>query len=165
LRVLAYQHYEQRVGFFWDHDPSANDRRPVRDGHYFQWLTGHVFVHAPNGVVAPGDPTLAAMRPPNLLSDLVDYLTLRRPLPKMIDVFAALKDPAGGSASIPNCAMRVTRRHDGGPLEPYTPPRSCGCAFESAPPGQRPPECVACMTDAECSGKTPVCSFGYCEAN
>jgi hypothetical protein len=163
LRVLAYQHFGQSVGFFWDADPNAYDRRPVRDGHYFEWVLGHVFVHVSDGAVIGANADLDALRTPTLLSDLVDYLTLRKPLPRGIDVIAAFKDPAGGSASIPFCAMRVTRRRDGGPLEPYVPPRSCGCAFEAAPPGDEPPECKACTQDTECPASRPACSFGYCE--
>jgi len=165
VRVLAVQFYGQRAAFFQDSDPGAYDRRPVRDGHYYFWIPMHVFARAGStGDIVGGNPSLDALRDPAIVKDLAGYLTLRKPLPKTVDIFASLKDPGGGSAAIPQCAMHVTRRRDGGPLEPFTPPRSCDCAFEAAPPGRLPAECKACKTDGDCSGSRPVCSFGYCEA-
>jgi len=58
LRVLAYQHVGQRVGFFWDSDPSAFDRRAIRDGHYFLWIPSHVFAHSSGGEIVGINPDL-----------------------------------------------------------------------------------------------------------
>ena len=161
VKVLAYQHTGQRVAFHWDSEAGANDRRAVRDGHYFIWAPIHVFGRLVGGDLVGNNPEL--VRPPSLVRDLALYLTIRKPLPRRIDVIAALKDPEGGSSAIPYCAMTVTRRKDSGPLEPYVPPRSCGCAFEAAAPGVTPPECQRCSGDAECPAARPVCSFGFCE--
>ncbi len=164
VKMLAYQHMNQRVGFFWDSDPAAFDRRAVRDGHYFFWVAIHVFARVSSSQIVGGNPSLDAVRPRTLLGDMVNYLTIRRPLPG-VNIFKELKDPRGGAAAIPQCAMRVTRKKDSGMLEPFTPPRSCGCAFESAPPGTAPPECKKCEQSGECPKDRPVCSFEYCEPN
>jgi hypothetical protein len=165
VKVLAYRHEGQRVGFHWDSEAGANDRRAVRDGHYFIWAPIHVFGQLAGGDIMGRNPELEPLRPKELVRDLALYLTVRKPLPRGIDIIAALKDPTGGSSAIPYCAMSVTRRKDSGPLEPYTPPRSCGCAFEAAPPGVTPPECKPCNLDSECPSTRPVCSFGFCEVN
>ncbi len=165
VKVLAYQHTDQHVGFYWDSEPSATDRRAVRDGHYFLWAPIHVFGRLVGGDFVGNNPELEPHRPPDLVRDLALYLTVRKQLPRGLDIIAALKDPASGSAAIPQCAMRVTRRKDSGPLEPFTPARSCSCAFEAAPPGVTPAECHRCGKDAECPAARPVCSFGYCEVD
>jgi hypothetical protein len=170
VTVVAYQHYGQGVGFYWDADPAAFDRRPVRDGHFYLWLYMHVFGHIDaHGTVtgATGNAgTLGAKRSDTLIADLVDYLALRKPLPDGRDIIAALKDPNGGAAAIPTCAMHVQRASDSGPLLPFNPPHVCDCAFEAAPPGATPPDCIKCTSDTDCaqSKRGAHCSFGYCEA-
>jgi hypothetical protein len=59
---------------------------------------------------------------------------------------------------VPDCAMRVKKDFDGGPLSLYKPSESCTCKFESIV------DASSCET---CDGSTPcasgVCRAGYCE--
>src|SRR5206468_2064573 len=42
IRLLAYQHFKQSCGYFPDSVETANDKRHVRDGHYFIWGPIHL---------------------------------------------------------------------------------------------------------------------------
>ena len=63
---------------------------------------------------------------------------------------------------VPQCAMRVTRRTDGGPLAAYQPPTSCYCKYDEITRGSS--DCTKCQTSADCPASKPACSYGYCEA-
>jgi hypothetical protein len=60
---------------------------------------------------------------------------------------------------VPDCAMRVTRSFDGGPLSLYKPAESCTCKFESIVDASG---CATCDASNPCTGGT-VCRAGYCE--
>jgi hypothetical protein len=169
IRSLAYQHYGMPVGFYPDSDANLFDRRNVRDGHYPLWLSLHVFARL-NG---NGDPIAATnvnlqtrigkTKPQRdaAVRRLVDVLANRAAAPKTnVDLFGAYKL----LGDVPTCAMTVTRTSEGSDLVPFTPPVSCGCAFEAANPGSAPPECVTCSASQPCTGSSrTTCSFGYCE--
>lgn len=160
LKWLAYQHYGQSVGFYPDSSPNSFDRKNVRDGHYFIWLSLHVFANSgASGLGAPANDGLG--RPADLVGE-VAYVMTNRIVPPVsaVNLFTAL----GKLGNVPQCAMKVTRKSDGAPLTPYTPPASCGCAYEAAVPNGVPsPECKRCSDTSECGGDRPTCSFGFCE--
>ena len=166
LKALAYQHYGQPAAFYPDSDPGSLDRRNVRDGHYFMWIPLHVF-----GKTASGEP-IAAMNPtldPDgtrkaerdaAVKRLLYVMVSRQQAPvRGVDLFGAMKR----QGNVPSCAMKVRRAKDGAPLESYSPPVSCSCAFEAATPGTTRADCKSCRDSSECSGAKHTCSFGFCE--
>lgn len=167
MKSLAYQHYNQAVGFYPDSDPGQFDRRNVRDGHYFMWIPLHVMVKtvagdpisAQNTVLDP-DGSKKATRDAAVKKLVFVMVNRQEPPVKSVNMFNALKV----IGNIPQCAMRVTRTKEAAPLEPFTPSTSCACAFEAASPGSAPAECKPCTGPADCAGSSkPTCSFGFCE--
>ncbi len=66
---------------------------------------------------------------------------------------------------IPWCAMQVRRTAEIGAESSYAPPAACSCAFENATGAPIAGHtCTMCTSDSGCSGTTPTCHFGYCEA-
>ena len=59
---------------------------------------------------------------------------------------------------VPDCAMRVRRDFDGGPLQLYHPAESCTCKYEATVDTTT---CTTCDADNPCA--TGVCRAGYCE--
>ena len=43
VRTLAFQHTEQRCGYWPDSTATSFDKRSVRDGLYWLWTTTHFF--------------------------------------------------------------------------------------------------------------------------
>lgn len=166
MKSLAYQHYKQPVAFYPDSDAATLDRRNVRDGHYFMWIPLHVLVKT-----SGGDPTAAAnttLDPDGNKKAARDasvkrlaYVMVNRQQAPVgsVDLFGALKR----SGTVPQCAMKVRRAKEGAPLEPFTPPVACGCAFEAALPGATRADCHACKDSSECTSGKGTCSFGFCE--
>lgn len=166
MKSLAYQHYNQVVGFYPDSDPGAFDRRNVRNGHYYMWIPLHVLVRTNAGdpIAAQNltlDPDGSKKAARDAAVKLLAFVMVNRQEPpvKSVDVFAALKKVG----NIPQCAMTVTRTKEGAPLQPYQPSARCGCAYEKTSPGTTPPECKACTDSTSCPANRPTCSFGFCE--
>jgi hypothetical protein len=184
MKSLAYQHYNQPVGFYPDSDPGLFDRRNIRDGHYSPWIALHIFSRVdPNGDPISsrnaelecshpiGDPqrTCASFVSTNgktraerdaAVKRLVYVMANRQEPPvKTVDLFGALKK----LGNAPVCAMTVTRPTDGADLAPFKPPTSCACAFEAASPGSIPADCKQCTLPSDCTGAKATCTFGFCE--
>jgi hypothetical protein len=167
MKSLAYQHYKQPVAFYPDSDPAKLDRKNVRDGHYFMWMPLHILARTNGGdPVAVSNPILDPSGSRKYERDasvrhLVYVMSNRQQAPQpSVDLFGALKR----TGNVPQCAMHVRRAKEGAPLEAYTPPVACDCAFEAALPGTTRPECQPCKDNSECSSSTkPTCSFGFCE--
>ena len=61
---------------------------------------------------------------------------------------------------VPDCAMRVSRTSEVGPMASYMPPKSCECAFLATATGTAPASCKKCdAAGVDC----PACNLGYCE--
>jgi hypothetical protein len=164
MKWLAYQHFNQPVGFYPDSAATTFDRRNVRDGHYFIWIPLHVYARVPSGDIAgaPNQPIVGATRNPKAVKTLAQLMTSRIAAPKpAVDLFSAL----GKLGNVPQCAMRVTRAKEGAQLTPFKPSLSCACAFEAAVPNGIPPsDCVRCTDSSKCKDPTrSSCSFGFCE--
>jgi hypothetical protein len=130
LRTIAYQHFGQPAAFYPDANPNAYDKSNVRDGHYYIWVSLHVYARTTQGG----------------------------------EIVGAQANNGLGGRLVPQCAMRVTRDKEGGPLRPFKPNLSCECAFDLAnPSGVGRPECKTCADNTQCSGERARCSFGYCE--
>jgi hypothetical protein len=71
-----------------------------------------------------------------------------------------------GRGVVPECAMRVSRDTEVGPLMSYMPEQSCEGKFLSvADPANLPAECRPCGGDAgnTCPSDRPACNYGFCE--
>jgi hypothetical protein len=147
LNVLAYQDGGQTCGYWPDSTPTSFDKRNVRDGHYPIWGPLHLLSKLDvNGY--PLNKTAG---------DVIGYLTGTKAPPGSFDLIALL----GGANIIPQCAMRVRRTAELGPLQSFAPPGACGCYFEAVATGSS--DCKTCSTDTDCTSAAPKCSYGYCE--
>lgn len=157
IKTLAFRAFGQQHAYFPDSTSTAFDKRNVRDGHYTLW--------SPTVYITPVDASGAAV---NRAVGYVEDLVLGN---------ESATAPEGGMGLdgladvvqvglVPDCAMRVTRLSDGGPLSLYTPSAPCSCFFESQIPGASgatPPGCTVCASDAGCSGGK--CRHGFCEGS
>ena len=152
LTLLAYRAYQQNYAYWPDSSPTAFDKRNIRDGHYTPWSPTQYIVPV-DGSNKPTNPLaqywldLVLGNDPNPPSDVTG-------LPSVIKV-----------GLVPDCAMKVSRTADGGPLALYSPPAPCGCFYEAntGPNPAAPPGCMSCTSDSTCNGGH--CRHGYCEAN
>jgi hypothetical protein len=161
VNELAYQAPGQHSGYWPSATASSSDRINVREGRYDLWNPFFFYARAD----AQGEPEAAAQ-------PWFDLLTGAQPLPdgkSLLDVQIA-------AGLIPDCAMRVQRSGDLGPLASFLPDVSCGCYFEahspfaSAEPGSG---CQPCSSDgaelaleapdSDCPQDTPYCRYGFCE--
>lgn len=150
IKVLAYQDTRQPCAVFPDSTATAHDKANVRDGHYPIWSPLHLLYKTDPA----GNPVNEQNR--QAITDIIGYLAGTKSLPngvKLLDVYAQ-------SGLIPECAMRVTRRQDGGNLAPKRPASPCSCLFELKATGVT--TCTPCTVQGDChDGGT--CSQGYCE--
>ncbi len=151
LRALAFQDRGQACASLPDSSAPASAgetaKQNVRDGHYTLWGRLHFVTRTANPARSGG--TAAAT--------VVDYLTGAKALPGPTTMVAV----AAANGLIPECAMRVTRGAEGGPLTPYQPAEPCGCYFEEQLGSS--PTCRPCSAALECPPSRSHCSFGYCE--
>ena len=152
LNAVAFQGSGQTKAYYADSDANAVDKKNVRDGHYVIQGPLHFFTS-----LAAGQPTATAKQILEWLSGskAIDPTDVSNT--NYVATVASLGD-------VPQCAMKVQVDTDGGKFSPYTPPTSCNCFFEksAAKLTSAPSGCVACTTDAQCSGGKR-CQTGYCE--
>jgi hypothetical protein len=144
LKALAYRARGQYAAYFPDSSSSSRDKRNVRDGHYTVW--------SPTIWMDTVDGAGTAVKPDaRYVVELIAGKTVT-PAPGfgMIDLVA-------GVGLVPDCAMRVQRSFEGGPLSLYRPTESCTCKYESLVDTS---SCAACPTGACATG---VCRDGLCE--
>lgn len=145
IRILAFQDKGQLCGFYPDRIPVSLDKQNVRDGHYPIWGPVHFFA-----AITAGQPSAKAAA-----------LVQRFSLPGLDQV---VLDAIIAANIVPQCAMRVTRTTEMGPLSAYNPPFHCGCYFESKQSqGSTPPGCTACESTNDCPAAAPACNLGFCE--
>jgi hypothetical protein len=148
LNALAFAAYKQTKAYFADSTSDLRDKRHMRDGHYTAWSPTVYMTRV-------GDDGVPVNPRAKLLLDLI----LARPVTP-----APGFDPLEvviAKGLVPQCAMRVTRQVEGGPLSPYEPPEPCHCFFETKVSGTVPASCAICTTDASCGGGR--CLHGFCE--
>jgi len=149
LRILAYQHYGQSCGYLPDSTSTSYDKQNVRDGHYEIWGPLHFFARTSDG--EPENEHIGAA---------IQVLTGEG----NDEERAAFVDLAAKGHVVPDCAMRVRRETELGPLSSYMPARSCECRFIAQATGEASPEgCTKCDDSSDCSGDKPVCNYGFCE--
>ncbi|MGC4067084.1 MAG: hypothetical protein QM784_21085 [Polyangiaceae bacterium] len=147
VKVLAYQHYGQTCGYLPDSSANSFDKQNVRDGHYMIWGPLHMLARVTDGQVTS----------PNV-KRIIEYMTLAV-TPTSFDMI----ELEAKSGVVPECAMRVTRTEEVGPLASFMPEKSCECAFLKNANGTAPSSCKACTTNADCSSSAPACNYGFCE--
>jgi hypothetical protein len=145
LKQLAYQHYGQRCGF--KPDVQALDKRNTREGRYAIWGPMHLLTQIDAG---------SGLAKKQEARDIIAYLTGTEPPPLGVDLIRTEVN----LHVVPPCAMKVQRKTEIGPMTPFKPTRSCGCAFDNEALGTT--TCKACTTNAMC-GASESCNFGFCE--
>jgi len=147
LDVLAYQHFGQTCGYYPDRDITSNEKQNVRDGHYLIWGPLHLFTVL-NNQGYPVKPVVA---------DIIGFMTVSKPPPLGLDLIAL----EAQRHVVPQCAMRVKRTDEMGPLASFAPPGACGCYYDKVANGAT--SCIFCASKTECLSSAPICSYGYCE--
>jgi hypothetical protein len=145
LTSLAFRAKDQYAAYFADSTSTSRDKKNVRDGHYTVW-SPTIWM---DNTDAGGVPLKPDAR---YVIDLIAGHTVT-PVP--------IFDPSVIVATVglvPDCAMRVKRSFEGGPLSLYTPPASCTCSFEHTVDTTT---CTACSDVLPCA--TGVCRGGFCE--
>jgi ABC-type phosphate transport system substrate-binding protein len=152
---LAYQHYDQDCAWLPDSSSTAIDKKNVRDGHYPLWGPIHFYTKVDTNKMPTN--TLAA--------NLIGYFdgSVAPPTGPFPDGFQDFLKLEIGGHVVPQCAMKVQRSTEIGPMSSYAPPIPCGCFFDSL---TATTSCAACTADTQCTtaGATK-CRYGYCEAN
>jgi hypothetical protein len=147
LNVLAYQHVGQTCSYYPDRDLASNEKKNVRDGHYIIWGPMH-FLTTVDDKQHPRNP---------LAGDVIAYITGTKAPPVGLDLIYL----EAQRHVVPQCAMRVSRKQEIGPIEPYTPAEPCGCYYDKVANGQT--TCATCNSDAECAATGGICRYHYCE--
>jgi hypothetical protein len=154
LHVLAFQDRDQHCAFYPDSGPMAFDKANVRDGHFANFGPLHMLTHVNAGVPVSAN-----------AATLLNAVTGVSPPPgvDIIDLYAK-------HSLVPQCAMRVSRDADGGPIKPFKPSPGCSCYFTERATGLVPPPgCKTCSTASDCPAAAPNCNkfaaqtMGYCE--
>ncbi|HEX7601803.1 MAG TPA: hypothetical protein VF316_09365, partial [Polyangiaceae bacterium] len=148
IHVLAYRHYGQTCAVYPDSNETSRDKSNVRDGHYTLWGPLHLSSRLDTG---------GFVKSPDA-KRVVNYFTGITPPPSGLDLI----ETEALNNLVPQCAMKVTRSSEMGPLSPFNAQNACGCYFEQKATGQT--SCSKCATSSECPPSAPACSFGYCEA-
>jgi hypothetical protein len=164
VRALAFQAAGQKWAYWPDSDAAtARDKINVREGRYDIWNHHYFYARLDDkGDIVDAD-----------TARWIGYLTEDQPLPDGLQIV----DVEIASGNIPDCAMKVKRDGDLGPLSSYQPDISCGCYFETHAPGASgtpPSSCQACdnqagaekageAKDPSCPAATPYCRYGFCE--
>jgi len=138
VKILAYQHYNQDCAWLPDSSSTSYDKKNVREGHYALWGPIHFFTNS----------TKAAA------TNLVGYFAGTVATPTGVNLLQL--EIVGHT--VPQCAMKVQRSAEIGPMTPYTSTSPCGCYLESL---VGTTSCAACSSTTPCA--TGTCSNGFCE--
>lgn len=149
IKTLAFQGFGATCGVLPDSTSTSFDKVNVRQGKYPLWAQGHYFAK----VNAFGEALNPNVR--NLIGWFDGSTT---PPGTAVSAF----DQTIKAGDIPACAMSALREGTVGPFYSYAPPKPCNGRFEFVANGST--EHDECTADAECSGDTPSCNFGFCEA-
>jgi ABC-type phosphate transport system substrate-binding protein len=147
LKTLAYQHFGQSCGYYPDAEETSNEKQNVRDGHYAIWGPLHLLTVLNNSGY-PKSPRAA---------DIIGLVSGTKTPPLGLDLIAL----EAQRHVVPQCAMRVRRSEEMGPMQSFAPTQSCGCYYEKVANGST--ACTPCQSKTECPASSPVCSYGYCE--
>jgi hypothetical protein len=151
LKILAYQHTDQKCGYLPDSSSTTFDKLNVRQGRYAIWGPLHL-VATVNGQGVPTNANVATVMNMFTRTGITSTQTQT-----MVDAEIA-------AHAVPQCAMQVSRTGEIGAEASYQPDVPCGCYFESKV-GTASASCTTCTTDTNCTvGNLTHCRYGYCEA-
>jgi hypothetical protein len=155
IKTLAYQHYDQTLGFWPDSTESALDKANVRSGKYHLWSPGHFYARVADGAAVDGSGNLESL-------DSVENAGTR----ELFRLFTTAEDDEAlrriiQAGDIPLCASRVTRDGLLGAVSSVAPPDPCHGFFESVATGSTS---GACGDNDDCGSDLPECRHGFCEA-
>ena len=170
LKILAYQHKGAACAVYPDSKggPAGTlDKYNVRTGNYPFWGP----IHYVASVDGSGNPVAGPNASAVTVTTALSYFTRRgltdpTALQSMIDYEVV-------GYTVPLCAMQVNRSADVAPIDsglvPYVPDTPCHCYYEFKATGATgitgiESSCASCTNDGGCSGSTPKCRYGYCEA-
>lgn len=142
LKSLAFRAKDQYAAYWPDSTATSRDKKNVRDGHYTVW--------SPTIWMDMVDQNNTPNTEARYVVDLITNKAVTGPNPDII----AIESTVG---LVPDCAMRVQREYDGGPLSLYKPAESCTCRFEDVVDHST---CAKCDVNACASG---VCRNDFCE--
>jgi hypothetical protein len=146
LRPLAFQSTSNSCGVLPDSSAMSVDNANVRNGTYPLWGREHYLTH----VDGSGNPVSSGA------ADILGILTGTGAAPANLDEAAV----ATKAHLIPQCAMKVTRSAEMGPVSAAAPATTCNCLFDQLTTGST--TCTACMFGGQCTGPA-TCQHGFCE--
>jgi hypothetical protein len=155
VKTLAYQHYDQTVGYWPDSTETSLDKANVRSGKYHFWSPGHFYARVADGAATDGFGDIVNFD--DILDEDVRKLLRWFNTAENEDVLRRIIE----AGDIPLCAQRVTREGLAGAISSVAPADPCHGFFESVATGSTS---GACGNDDECSSSLPVCRHGFCEA-
>lgn len=147
-RSLAWQQFDQDVGYWPDSTASALDKINIRNGQYWLWGFNHFYGLEGSTPGSFDDPSVQV---------LIEYLA---GISQPAGTTQTITETAINNKNVPVCAMNVNRDGDLGNiyLDPADEP--CGCFFDYSATGAT--TCDTCDDSNPCS--TGTCRFGFCEA-
>lgn len=147
LKALAFRAYKQHHAYYPDSTATSFDKRNVRDGHYHMWSYTHWLLHV-DGSGKPINP---------LASRVVDLIAGNpvQPPPRFEPLASQVH-----VGLIPQCAMKVQRKTEGGDFSLYTASEPCGCYFEDK---VQSTQCQSCVDSTTCG--SGFCRHGFCEVH
>jgi hypothetical protein len=163
LDVLAYRAKGQKYAYYPDSAPSKKDKRNVRDGYYVFWSYTEYITKVDSTGVALNQNVARILD--IVQGKKVVRLTSQTKVSPAFDLDAIQVIATNGL--VPDCAMEVSRKVDGGELSLYSPETSCGCYFEQVQDpsvltdAQWIKRCPSCTNEKACS--SGVCRRGFCE--
>jgi hypothetical protein len=163
LQVLAFRAFHQYAAYYPDSTATSRDKQNVRDGHYTVW-SPTVWMDFTDGVPTSDYPQGTPLdQNARYVIDIIDNqdVTLTGIAPPDFDT----QEVVAEVGLVPDCAMRVQRSYEGGPLSLYQPaspadggPGSCTCKYEATVDVS---SCSTCDASTPCTAG--VCRDGYCE--
>ena len=178
IKPIAYQHKGQKCGYFPSSKQSTFDKINVRQGRYAVWGPVHFLVPVDGGGHPIGPHAAAATlvldyfiaTGPNPTTPLLTVGDAGAPTITDGDKKSMIEAEANPGYVVPWCAMEVKITSEIGQPAAYASPTPCACDFETkvgAVSGGKTLEgqtCTPCTDNTPCSGSTPTCRYGFCEA-
>ena len=147
LNVLAYQDFGQACASYPDRELDSNEKENVRSGVYLPWGPMHLLTAVDNN-----------QHPTNHLAEtLISYILGNQAPPGGLDLIAL----EAQRFVVPQCAMRVQRTQEMGPVMPFTPSQPCGCYYEKL--ANTSTSCKPCESNRDCTADNSICSYHFCE--
>ena len=178
IKPIAFQKKGQKCGYYPSSKQSTFDKINVRQGRYAIWgpvhflapVDGSGHVVGPHAAAATFVLDYFIATGPNPTTALLSSGDAGAPTIADSDKKAMIEAEAKPGYVVPWCAMEVTIPSEIGQPASYQSPTPCVCDFETlvgAVSGGKTlggQTCTACTDNTSCSGSTPTCRYGFCEA-